>query len=160
MKLPWQKAAPVPEVLDDETIRQVLEHRFLEYAFRYQEQKGIGTLQGPGAVCPDLYIRVNGRLPIAYIHEWNLNLSSKTAIVGHFAVETDLVGKGFGEALARGFAKALCREFGVEKIVFSERKYSKAHEQLFKRLGAQPQERRKPPGGLDWVWTISDGDAV
>lgn len=160
MKLPWQKAAPEPEVLDDETIRQALEHRLLEYACRYQEQKGIGTLLGPGAECPDLYIRINGGLPIAYIHEWRLNRSSRTAIVGHFAVEKDLVGKGFGEALARGFAKALCREFGVEKIVFSERKYSNAYEQFFKRLGAQPQECKGHPGCPDWVWTISDGDAV
>ena len=160
MKFPWQKAAPELEVVDDETIRQALEHRLLEYACRYQERKGIGTLLGSGADCPNLYVRINGRLPIAYIHEWGLDLSSRTAIVGHFAVETDLVGKGLGEALARGFAKALCREFGVETIVFSERKYSKAYEQLFKRLGAQPQERREYPGCPDWVWTISDGDAV
>ncbi|WP_295840171.1 hypothetical protein [uncultured Xanthomonas sp.] len=160
MKWPWSKAASAPEVLDDNGIRHALEHRLLQYACLYQGRQGVGRLRNIEGLSTDLYVRINGSMPMAYVHGWSLYPGNKVALVGHFAVEKDLVGKGFGEALARGFANALRQEFGTEQIVFSERSYSASHEKLFKRLGAQPQERREYPGCPDWVWAVPDGLAV
>lgn len=141
-------------MLDDNGIRHALEHRLLEHACLYQDRKGVGRLRNIEGGNTDLYVRINGSLPMAYVHGWSLSPDSKSVLVGHFAVEKDFVGKGFGEAFARGFASALRQEFGTEQIVFSERNYSAAHEKLFRRLGARPQERREYPGCPDWVWAI------
>lgn len=106
---------------------------------------------------PDLYIRINGRQG-AYVHQWRLR-DSKTAVVEHFAVETEFVGKGFGLAIARGLASALRDEFETETIVFSERAYSEAHERFFKRLGAVPSDSSQYPGKPDWAWSLATAAA-
>ncbi|MCC4586420.1 hypothetical protein LL962_04735 [Xanthomonas sp. NCPPB 1067] len=108
----------------------------------------------------DLHVSINGSLPMAYVQGWSLYPGNRVALVLHFAFETYLLGKGFGEALARGYAKALRQEFGAEQIVFSERCYSVVHEKLFKRLDAQAKKRRNHPGCPDWVWKIPDASAA
>lgn len=154
MKWPWSSAASTRKMLDDNGIRHALEHSLLDHACLSQDRQGVGSLRNIKGVNTDLYIRINGGLPMAYVHGWSLSPDNKKALVSHFAVEKEFMRKGFGQALARGFGNALRQEFGTQQIVFSERNYSADHEKLFKRLGAQPQERREYPGCPDWVWAI------
>ncbi len=156
--MPWsRRSAKLDPMLDDDVIRQALEHRFVRYACLYQQHEGIGLLRSARASTPDLYIRINGRQG-AYVHQWRLR-DSKTAVVEHFAVETEFVGKGFGLAIARGLASALRDEFETETIVFSERAYSEAHERFFKRLGAVPSDSSQYPGKPDWAWSLATAAA-
>jgi len=159
-KLPWLRRASVPApMLDDDAIRQALEHRLLQYACLFQQNEGIGSLQTVKASTPNLYVKINGR-QVAYVHEWRWSGDGKTMTVGHLAVATEFVGKGFGLALALGLARAFWDELHAETIVFSERVYSPAHERLFQRLGAVPRAHRDYPGKPDWVWSIPSAAAA
>ena len=55
--------------------------------------------------------------------------TARPAVVEHFVVETEFVGKGFGPTIVRALASALRDEFETETIVFSER-VPEAHERF------------------------------
>lgn len=153
-QLPWRRGAGAAEpVLDDDAIRQALEHRLVRHACVYQQKEGVGSLRHLRASTPDLYVRINGR-QLAYVHHWCLSGDGKSVTVGHFAVEKEFTGKGFGRALARGFAKSLREAFDTEAIVFGERGYSAAHQRFFERLGARPRANSLYPGKPDWIWSF------
>lgn len=159
-KLPWLRRASVSApALDDDAIRQALEHRLLQYACLFQQNEGIGSLQTARASTPDLYVKINGR-QVAYVHQWRLSGDEKTVTVGHFAIETEFAGKGFGLAIALGLATAFRDELHTETIVFSERAYSPAHERFFQRLGAVPRAHRMYPDKPDWIWPIPSAAAA
>ncbi len=159
-KLPWLRQASTPEPrLDDDAIRQALEHRLLQCAYLFQQNEGIGSLQTARASTPDLYVKINGR-QVVYVHQWRLSGDGKTVTVGHLAVETEFVGKGFGLAIALGLARAFRDELHTETLVFSERAHSPAHERFFQRLGAVPRAHRMYPGKPEWIWPIPSAAAA
>lgn len=107
------------------------------------------------ALPSDLYIRANGR-DVGYLqHMTWLNGSPGIVEIGHIAVDTDLVGRGVGCALAVGFAKVLIRDVQATGIHFSEGNLDE-HVKLFKALNAKPVPNRKRPASQnpppDWLW--------
>lgn len=142
-----------PVFMADEDIRIALRERLLDFAFEHNGDKPIEKFGATEWECPNLYIFING-VQFAYVHTWSVTTDKKLATVGHFAVETAYVGKGFGKALAEGLGASLNSDFGTEVILFQEQKYSDQYEAFFQRLGAVAQARPQNPNVHDWRWKI------
>lgn len=148
----------MPVQMTDKEIQIGLERQLLDYACEYGVKTGIGTLQEHYLRTPNLYVRANGNL-LGYITEWNLLADGRTAEIGHFAVEVEYVGRGFGRALAHGLAKMVRDEFEVDTIIFVERHYSDQYGKFFKGLGATPiVPKMAKKGVLNWIWKIPPVD--
>ena len=116
-----------------DAMRHQLRTRFMHYARTFQGKRGLKRFSNASSQTPNLYVYFAGR-SAGYVHEWRL--SGSDLILGHFAVDKALEGKGFGESLLRGFVCSAQRELGIKRVVFRLRKHSPAYTKLLLKVGA------------------------
>lgn len=134
-------------------MRRELEQRFLDYACLYSTHvpvRSFKRLERMGKHEPDFYVYFAER-QVGYVHRWRVACGD-AVIVEHFAVGTELEGKGFGVPLVRGFATAVRRELGIRRILFREYKKRPADAKLFQRLGAT--FKGVVDGCEEWEWVL------
>lgn len=103
-----------------------LEHNFSAFVFQ-NERRNVEDLEVWVDLAGDSAIQdiklVSGHTIIGWIQQAKYSASENKVTVGHFAIDTSLVGNGYGEAMLKGFSYAIRKQFPkASSIEFDELK--------------------------------------
>jgi hypothetical protein len=75
--------------------------------------------------------------------------------IGHFALDSKLVGCGLGKKILLSLRGRLQKEFGITQILFNERAIKPYHPKFFvEKIGAK--EVKSFPAGRGWLWVFDE----
>jgi len=105
----------------------------------------------PNTLALDVKVRVLG-LEFGWIRQVEIDLSSNTAIIGHFGVDTSMLRRKIGSSMLTAFRNKLISCYGVINITFPGILVGSDRELLLIDLGAVIHGSPSTASRVDYSW--------